>query len=135
MRRMQKVQHSMYSNPRSSLKLRTMSFAGDVMDYTTSLAHNTRGWTVEKQLVRSATSVGANYIEACNARSPAEFISKASIALQEAEESRYWLQLSIRNGLGPIEEGRRLENEGHEIVKMLMASIRTAKNNQPRRRA
>lgn len=120
----------MYDNPRSALRQRTREFADSVLEYTKSLSSDARGQIIEKQLVRSATSVGANYLEASNARSRAEFVSKATITLQEAEESRYWLVLSSRHADGPPHESQRLEIEGHEIVKMLMASIRTAKNNQ-----
>ena len=118
----------MLNNRESFLRHRTEAFGGDVLDYAGKFWP--RGSHIQQQLSRSATSVGANYLEACNARSRAEFISKTHISLQEAEESRYWIRISLRQKLGPADEGRRLETERHEIVKMLMASIHTARSNQ-----
>ena len=78
------------------------------------------------QLLRSATSVAANYRAACRARSKAEFISKLGIVLEEADESLFWLELLVDAG---ITGGDRLKHplqEASELVSIFVASLRTA---------
>jgi four helix bundle protein len=80
-----------------------------------------------KQMLRSGTSVGAQYREACRARSPAEFISKIESALQELDETTYWFELLVESGLVPGSKLSELQGEADELVAMLVASVRTAK--------
>jgi len=85
--------------------------------------------TVAEQVIRSATSAGANYREAKRARSKAEFISKTTIALQEMEETRYWLELIERRHLAEV---TKLLDEADQLLRLLSASISTAKRNNHR---
>jgi four helix bundle protein len=88
---------------------------------------------IGKQLLRSATSVGANYRAACRARSAAEFLAKMGIVEEEADESVHWLELL---GEGQVVSADRLADllrEANEIVAMVVASIRTARKNSSRR--
>ena len=80
-----------------------------------------------RQIVRSATSVGANYRSALRARSTAEFISKISIAEEEADETCYWLELFIDIGIFPAAKLEQLLNEAREITAILMSCKKTAK--------
>ncbi|MGD0338356.1 MAG: four helix bundle protein [Bacteroidota bacterium] len=75
------------------LKKRTKKFSLDIIRLVESLPNNKIGNILGKQLMRSATSVGANYRSACRARSKADFISKIQIVEEEADESMYWLEM------------------------------------------
>ena len=79
------------------LQSRTKRFALRVLKLVDALPRSTAGRAISNQLVRSATSVGANYRAACRARSRAEFAAKLGTVLEEADESLYWLKL-IRDG-------------------------------------
>jgi four helix bundle protein len=85
---------------------------------------------IGNQLLRSGTSVGANYRSACRARSRPDFISKASIALEEADESQYWMELLIESGTIPEKQLAALIKEADELVAILTVSVKTAKKNQ-----
>ena len=80
---------------------------------------------IGRQLLRSATSVGANDRSACRARSPAEFCAKMGIVEEEADESAYWMELIVEGGLVRLELLRELQKEASEITAMVVASIRT----------
>ncbi len=82
-------------------------------------------YVLSKQLLRSATSIGANITEAQQAQSSADFISKLSIALKEANETRYWLHLIQDSSYGSSTESyHKIE----EIIRMLVSSIQTTRN-------
>jgi four helix bundle protein len=85
---------------------------------------------IGKQLLRSGTSVGANYRAACRARSTAEFCAKMGIVEEEADESGYWMELLTEAELVKPELLTDLHTEAGEIVAMTVASIRTARGNQ-----
>ena len=72
------------------LKIRTKEFAQLVIELFTSLPKNVEAQIIGKQILRSGTSVGANYREGCRARSSQEFVAKLGICLQELEETQYW---------------------------------------------
>ncbi|MBR5957895.1 MAG: four helix bundle protein, partial [Salinivirgaceae bacterium] len=82
---------------------------------------------IGKQLLRSATSVGANYRAACRARSDNEFLSKISIVIEEADESEFWIELLIESNIIPKERLADLLQEAEEIVKIMVASRQTVK--------
>jgi four helix bundle protein len=79
-------------------------------------------------LIRSATSVGANFREAQRGRTRNEFVSKLAIALQEAEETRYWLELVVESEMAPAATIKPLINEVTEFIAILVATIKTAKS-------
>ncbi len=91
------------NKPPKDLKVRTKQFALRVIRVFTSLPTTTVGQTLGKQFLRSGTSVGAHYREACRARSDAEFISKIEGGLQELEETIYWLELVVEAELIPAD--------------------------------
>jgi four helix bundle protein len=82
---------------------------------------------IGNQLLRSGTSVGANYRSACRARSKPDFISKASISIEEADESLYWMEMLVEAKIMPKEELTALMKEADEIVAILTASVKTAR--------
>ena len=77
------------------------------------------------QLIRSGTSIGANYRSACRGQSIADVIAKLRIVEEEADESLYWLELLVESNLVSYTRVERLSRETHEIIAMTVASIRT----------
>src|ERR687887_1006518 len=109
------------------LQVRTKTFALRIVHLHCSLPKTTEAQVLGKQVLRSGTSVGAHYREAMRARSVAEFISKVEGALQELEETVYWLELLIESEIVPEVRLSDLLREAKELIAMLVASARTAK--------
>jgi four helix bundle protein len=80
-----------------------------------------------QQLLRSGTSVGANYRAACRGRSRADFINKLKISEEECDESLYWMELLVEGGVVSEKKLRPLMQETGEILAMLVASIQTSR--------
>jgi four helix bundle protein len=114
----------------AELKKRTKRFALDIISLSTSVPKTTAGQVMARQFVRSGTSIGANYRSACRARSKPDFISKLSIAVEEADETGYWLELLIESGVLKNAEMQRLLKEADELTAILNASTMTARINQ-----
>jgi len=111
----------------SELLSRTRGFAISVIRYSARLPRNTETQIIARQLMRAATSVGANYRAACRAKSRADFIAKMSIVEEEADESFYWLDL-----LGELQAKTdagltALKREAGELVAIAVASRKTAR--------
>ena len=87
---------------------------------------------IGKQLLRAATSVGANYRAACRGRSKAEFVAKLGIVEEECDETLYWFDLLIEGGLVKPSKLAALVQEGTEILAMIVSSIRTARKSLAR---
>lgn len=109
------------------LKARTKAFAVRVIKLVDALPRGLSGQVVGRQLLRSATSVGANYWAACRAQSRAEFAAKLSIVVEEADESHYWLELVEETGLIKSQLLSPIIKEALELVAMMLTSRRTAK--------
>jgi four helix bundle protein len=109
------------------LKKRTKSFALRVIKVYSSLPSAVVAQTIGKQVLRSGTSVGAHYREACRARSDAEFISKIEVGLQELEETVYWLELLVDAEVYSAERLTDLMQEANELTAILTASVKTVK--------
>jgi len=114
----------------NELKARTKRFALQVMTLIDRLPNTVKGRVVAHQLMKAATSVGANYRAACRGRSQAEFVSKLSIVLEESDECCYWLELIMEGGLIPAEEVKNLYQEADEITAIMTASHKTAQKNR-----
>lgn len=110
------------------LRVRTKEFALRTMRLVDSLPNRRSCEVIGKQLLRSATSVGANYRAACRARSQAEFCAKMGIVEEEADESAYWMELLVEGKLVKRELLVDLLPESNEIVAMAVASIKTARS-------
>ncbi len=109
------------------LRGRTKAFALRVIRLVQTLPESRSAEVIGKQLLRSATSVGANYRAAQRARSTADFIAKLKIVEEEADESVYWLELLSESGLVPAAKLEALLTEGNALVAIIVASIRTAR--------
>ena len=108
---------------------RLLDFAARAGGVADALPDTRLGRHIAGQLVRSATSPVANYVEGCAAESPADFAHKLSIALKEMRESRVWLRLSVRAGLLPVTQLADLLDEADQLGRILGKSVVTAKRN------
>ena len=113
----------------SPLIEKSLDFATEVVMFYEQFSKNKKDTTIAKQLLRSATSIGANINEAVYGNSKADFISKLHISLKETGESIYWLTLMKRTNLFDYDYDNLLLL-AEEIKRMLIASINTAKNNK-----
>jgi four helix bundle protein len=109
-------------------KDRTKKFALRVIKMVESLPSDRTADVLGKQLLRSATSVVANYRAACRAQSKADMIHKLSIVEEEADESLLWMDLLVESGLVKASLLNALMVEGNEILAMVVASIKTLRN-------
>jgi four helix bundle protein len=112
------------------LKNRTKAFALRVMNLVEALPKSIKGRAIANQLIRSGTSVAANYRAACRARSKAEFISKIGTVEEEADESALWMELIIEDKLLPEKKVRSLYREASELVAIMAASCIWASRNK-----
>jgi four helix bundle protein len=110
------------------LKVRTKAFALDIIRFTESLPRNRTAEVIGRQLLRCGTSVGANYRAACRSRSQADFIAKMGIVEEEADECLYWMDLLIESRIVERELASKLMSEADELVSIVVASIKTARN-------
>jgi four helix bundle protein len=109
------------------LRVRTKDFALRVIRLCSTLPKSGPPDVIGRQLVRCGTSVGAQYREAHRARSIAEFISKLESAIQELDETVYWIELLVDAKIIAGERLQLLLDEANELMAMLVASVRTAK--------
>src|SRR5438477_8129488 len=116
-------------NPQE-LKERTKRFALRVMRLVDALPKSAKGRALASQLVRSGTSVAANYRASCRARSRAEFISKIGVVEEEADETALWLELIIDDKLMSEKKILLLLNEANELVAIMAASYISASHNK-----
>jgi len=112
---------------RAEFTLKTKKFALDVVALVEQLPLSKTNDVVGKQLLRSATSVAANYRASCRARSRREFIAKMGIVEEEADESQFWLEILVNRESVDQTHGMKLHEEAGEIVALTVASIRTAR--------
>ena len=112
------------------LRQRTKLFALRIIRLYSSLPTNGAAGVIGRQLLRSGTSVGAQYREAARARSPAEFISKMESATQELDESMYWMELLEESDLVQRHLLVELKQEAEELTRIFVSSALTAKKNK-----
>src|SRR5437588_2114314 len=115
------------------LKDRTKAFALRIMNLIDALPKSIKGRVIANQLMRSGTSVAANYRAACRARSTAEFISRIGVVEEEADESALWLELIVDDKILPERKVSSLLKEQNELVAIMAASSISASRNSPRR--
>jgi four helix bundle protein len=111
------------------LQNRTKKFHIDVIKLCKFFPRNAAGFEMAKQLIRAAGSVGSNYRAACRGKSKADFIYKIEVALEEADESLYWLEVSKEAELINMPLVEELLKEANELVSIFNASDITAKRN------
>lgn len=109
----------MYSSFAEDIKKRTKAVAVSVIVELNSVKYTSVSSVLVKQLTRSVTSIGANYRSSLKARSKADFISKLSISIEEADECLYWIELIVESGLIEKSKIDKAYNEIKEILLML----------------
>jgi four helix bundle protein len=111
----------------AALKQRTKTFAVRIVKLFRSLPHTPDAQTLGKQVLRSGTSVAANYRAVCRARSKAEFIAKMGIVQEEADETVFWLELLTETDVLSTDRTKDLLKEANELLAVFGASLRTSK--------
>jgi four helix bundle protein len=120
------LQIAMATSP-EQLRSRTKDFALRIIRLFKSLPTTGEAQVIGKQLLRSGTSVGANYRAACRSRSRAEFAAKIGIVVEEADESQYWMELLIDGGIIRPEKLAELQKEAAELTAIFTTSRQTAR--------
>ena len=118
------------SMPNSILSEKSLDFAAQTVKFCVKINQVTKEGIITKQLIRSATSVGANISEANYGFSRADFISKMQIAMKEASESEYWLKLLYKAEYVTESEVSSLIEMCKELERMLISTLKTAKANK-----
>jgi four helix bundle protein len=114
----------------NDLRDRTKLFALRIIRMVSALPRSPAANVLGNQVLRSGMSVGAQYREACRSRSTAEFISKMESAVQELDETEYWLELSAEGGVVSPKRLVELRQETNELIAIFTASVKTAKKNR-----
>lgn len=114
----------------NDLKDRTKKFAVTIIRFIRTLPKNDEGSILGKQLLRSGTSVGANYRSACKGKSTADFINKITIVEEEADECCYWLELIIEAEISNKNLVEPILKEANELTAIFTATGKTAKANK-----
>ncbi|NCN25129.1 four helix bundle protein [Candidatus Falkowbacteria bacterium CG10_big_fil_rev_8_21_14_0_10_37_14] len=110
------------SNVKYDLCLRTEAFGEAIIDFVKTVPESNINRSIISQLIRSVTSIGANYMEADCAESKKDFKHKIGISKKESKETTYWLRMSARTNAEKIEECRKLWQEAHELT-LIFSSI------------
>lgn len=120
------------------MKARTKAFAVAVIRFTETLPRGRANDIICRQLIRSATSVGANYRAALQGKSPADFIAKMAIVLEEVDESQYWIEMLIETGAvvkgaGGIDSALPIQQEAKELTAIIASTLKTSRENAARK--
>jgi four helix bundle protein len=117
---------------KDELKKRSKKFALMIIKLVEELPNNMAGRTIGNQIIRSGTSVAANYRTACRARSNADFISKITVVEEECDETLFWLELIVEANLIKKEKLVDIIKEADELTAIFTASGKTARLNNPK---
>jgi four helix bundle protein len=116
------------SNKGADLRLRSKDFALRIIRMYVALPKSPHAQILGKQVLRSGTSVGANYREAFRARSRAEFISKSGDCLRELEETAYWLELLVDGKIVVDKKLAALRQECDELIAIFVTILKTSRS-------
>lgn len=109
-------------------KARTKKLAVAIIKQMDKLPRSRAADVVAKQIIRSGTSIGANYRAACRAKSTADMINKMKIVEEESDETECWLEILVEADLAPEDQIAIIHKETDEILAMTVASIKTLRN-------
>ena len=116
----------------NAIRTKSMAFARRIVSAYRYLCEEKKEYVLSKQLLRSGTSIGANVAENRRAQSVADFVSKLSIALKEAEETGYWLKTLYGGDYLTMAEFASINADNEELIKILVSSIKTVKQKSGR---
>ena len=114
----------------TSIKARTKQFVLGSIKFYQTLPKTEEGKIIGRQFIRSASPVGANYRAACRSRSRAEFFSKLSIVVEEADETAFWIEILIESKITNSAEAQPLLKEVNEILAIVAKARKTVSNNK-----
>ena len=120
------------SEPPFDLRERTLNFALRIVQMFVALPKTEEARVLGEQVLRSGTSVGANFREAHRARSKPEFIAKVGDCLKELDQSSYWLELLTRSSIVPVSKLASLQDETHQLIAILTTISKNAKRDKER---
>ncbi len=109
------------------LRQRTKAFALRIIKLSESMPKSQAGYVIAKQVLRSGTSVGANYRAVCRARSRADFVSKLGIVVEEIDETLFWLELIVDAGFLPSSRMEAIINEANQLTSIFVAARKTSR--------
>ena len=112
----------------SVIHTKSLAFAVKIVKFCRYLCDEKKEYVLAKQLLRSGTSIGANVRESKNAQSDADFINKLSIALKEADETQYWLELLQMSEIITSDEFCEINNDVKELIAMLTTIVKKLKD-------
>ncbi len=115
------------------IKKRTKQIGLEAIKLVDELPNKPSAWAIAKQIIRSSTSIGANYRAACRTKSSADFINKLKIVEEEADETQYWLEVLEESNLIDSDRIEAIKKEVNEIVSIAVASVKTARENENRK--
>jgi four helix bundle protein len=116
----------------SDIRTRTTSFSIRIIRLYGALPKSVEAQVLGKQILRSGTSVGAHVREAKHSRSGAEMLSKIDVALQELEETLYWMELLVASGIVSSRRLSAIQQEASELMSILFSSMKTLKGSRQR---
>jgi four helix bundle protein len=111
------------------IKHRTKQIGLNVIKLIDELPNKSSAWAIARQIIRSSTSIGANYRAACRAKSTPDFLNKLKIVEEETDETIYWLEILEESSLISSDRVSELKKETNEILSIVVASINTIKKN------
>src|SRR3954464_4692284 len=114
----------------AELKNRTKKFAADIVRLVDDMPNSVKGRALANQIIRSGTSVAANYRAACRARSRAEFVAKIGVVEEEADETAFWLEIVVDANIRTEKQIAPLQKEANELVAIMAASRKSAVANR-----
>ena len=115
---------------REEMKSRTKAYANRIVKLCSAPPNNWVARTLGKQLLRSGTSVGANYRAVCRAKSGSDFINKLRIVEEECDESLFWMELLVDNDFVKPSRLESLMKEADEILAIVVSSAKTARTSR-----
>ena len=114
---------------KEEMKARTKKYALRIIKAVQALPNDKVSNVLGSQLLRSGTSVRANYRAVCRAKSTADFVNKLKIVEEESDESLFWMELLIESGIMPPKKLGALMKEGGEILAIVVAALKTTRQN------
>jgi four helix bundle protein len=114
---------------KEQIQSRTKKMALEIIKLSEFLPNKSVGWTFSNQIIRSATSVAANYRAVCRAKSDKDFISKMETVIEEADETLFWLEMIEESKvINQQSEIINLKSEVNKLISIFVASVKTVKN-------
>jgi len=116
------------------LKQRMKSLAVRIIHMTEKMPESQTALVIRNQIIRSVTSIAANYSASCRAKSTRDFINKLKIVEEETDETIFWLELIEETGIFHPEQLNPLKTEANELLSIIVASIKTVRQNTSKNR-